>query len=193
MDAWGELSADIASVATMEAFIHGVTDKEAAFITMSWKPKTLDEALALQEQVIHDKRSLTGLGKSCTKSAQSVSFEYPESQEPSIQNAAAVARDTNPSVVKLQEELKDLKSSMSQMLTLLGKSTALQAAPTSPSTLPSPKRASFTSNMICHNCKGKGHGYQDCPSPCNPDFMTPPQLLRSPVRPPTPTATPLNS
>ena len=129
MDAWGELSADIASVATMEAFIHGVTDKEVTFITMSWKPETLDEALALQKQVIHDKWSLTGRGKSCTKSAQSVSFEYPESQEPSIRNAAAVARDTNPSVVKLQEELKDLKSSMSQMLTLLGKSTASQAAP----------------------------------------------------------------
>ena len=47
MDAWGELLADIASVATIEAFIHGVTDKEAAFITMSQKPETLDEALAL--------------------------------------------------------------------------------------------------------------------------------------------------
>ena len=69
MDAWGELSADIASVAAMEAFIHGVTDKEAAFITMSQKPETLDEALALQKQVIHDKWSLTGRGKSCTKSA----------------------------------------------------------------------------------------------------------------------------
>ena len=69
MDAWGELSSDIASVAAMEAFIHQVTDKEAAFITMSGKPKTLDEALALQKQVIHDKLSLTGQGKSCTKSA----------------------------------------------------------------------------------------------------------------------------
>ena len=84
MGAWGELSADIASVTTMEAFIHGLTDKEAAFITMSQKPETLDEALALQMQVIHDKWSLTGWGKSNTKSAQSVSFEYPESLEPSI-------------------------------------------------------------------------------------------------------------
>ena len=40
MDAWGELSVDIASVTVVEAFIHGVTDKEAAFITMSRKPKT---------------------------------------------------------------------------------------------------------------------------------------------------------
>ena len=138
MDAWGELSADIASVTAMEAFIHGMTDKEAAFITMCQKPKTLDEALALQKQVIHDKQSLTGQGNSYTKSAQSVSFEYPKSLEPSIWNTAAVGRDIHPSVVKLQEELKDLKS-MSQMLTLLGKSTASQAAPTSPSTSPSPK------------------------------------------------------
>ena len=61
--------ADIASVATMETFIHGVTDKEATFITMSKKPETLDEALALQKQVIHDKWSLTGRGKSNSISA----------------------------------------------------------------------------------------------------------------------------
>ena len=60
--------------------------------------------------VIHDKKSLAGRGQSCTKSTQSVSFEYPESLEPSFQNAATVARDTNPSVTKMQEELKELKS-----------------------------------------------------------------------------------
>ena len=106
MDAWGELLADIASVATMEAFIHGVTDKEAAFITMNWKPETLDEGAALQKQVIHNKRSLTGQGRSCTKNAQSVSFKYPKSLEPSIQNAAAVARDTNPSMVNCRKNLR---------------------------------------------------------------------------------------
>ena len=44
----GELSPDVASVAAMKAFIHGVADKEATFITVSEKLETLDKALALQ-------------------------------------------------------------------------------------------------------------------------------------------------
>ena len=65
-------------MAAKEAFIHGVLDKDAAFITMSRNPETLDDALAMQKQVIHDKRSLAGRSKSQNKSARSVSFEYPD-------------------------------------------------------------------------------------------------------------------
>ena len=57
-DAWGDLSADMANAAAKEAFIHGVSDKEAAFITMSQNPDTLDDALAFLKQVIPDKKSL---------------------------------------------------------------------------------------------------------------------------------------
>ena len=69
MDAWGDLSADMANAAAKEAFIHGVSDKEAAFITMSQNPDTLDDALAFLKQVIHDKKSLAGRGKPVTKMA----------------------------------------------------------------------------------------------------------------------------
>ena len=71
------MSAEIAAVAAKEAFIHGVLDKDAAFIT-------LDDALAMQKQVIHDKRSLAGRSKSQNKSARNVSFKYPGPLEPSI-------------------------------------------------------------------------------------------------------------
>ena len=54
----GDLSADMANAAAKEAFIHWVSDKEAAFITMSQNPDTLDDALAFLKQVIHDKKSL---------------------------------------------------------------------------------------------------------------------------------------
>ena len=81
----GDLSADMANAAAKEAFIHGVADKEAAFITMSQNPDTLDDALAFLKQVIHDKKSLAGWGKLVTKVAQNVSFlDIPESIEPVI-------------------------------------------------------------------------------------------------------------
>ena len=89
-----------------EAFIHGVLDKDATFITMSQNPETLDDALVMQKQVIHDKRSLAGQSKSHNKSALSVSFEYPNPLEPFIQNAVPLAKESNPSVAKLQEELR---------------------------------------------------------------------------------------
>ena len=69
MDAWVDLSTDMANAAAKEAFIHGVADKEAAFITMSQNPDTLDDALAFLKQVIHDKKSLAGQGKPVTKVA----------------------------------------------------------------------------------------------------------------------------
>ena len=171
------MSAEIAAVAAKEAFIHGVLDKDAAFIMMSLNPETLDDALAMQKQVIHDKRSLAGRSKSQNKSARSVSFEYPDPLEPSIWNAVPVAKESNSSVARLQEELKELKASMSQMLTILGKSTSPSVLSTGLSAPPvplSPKPTNFTSNMICHNCNGKGHGYRECPSAWDPDF-TPPQ------------------
>ena len=106
-----------------------------------------------------------------------------------------MAKESNSSVAKLQEELKELKASMSQMLTMLGKLTSPSAPSTGLSAPPVPlsfKPTNFMSNMICHNCKGKGHRYRECPSARDPDF-TPPQPSRSPVRPPTPIATLLNS
>ena len=107
-----------------------------------------------------------------------MSFEYSDPLEPSIQNAVPMAKESNPSVARLQGELKDLKASMLQMLTMLGKSTASPSAPSTGLSAPpvplSPKSTNFTSNMICHNCKGKGYGYRECPSAQDPDF-TPPQ------------------
>ena len=130
---------------------------------MSRNPETSDDALAMQKQVIHDKQSLAGRSKSQNKSARSVSFEYPDPLEHSIRNAVLVAKESNPSVTKLQEELKELKASMLQMLTMLGKSTVSPSAPSTGLSAPpvplSPKPTNFVSNMICHNCKGKGHGY----------------------------------
>ena len=88
MDAWGDLSADMANAAAKEAFIHGVSDKDAAFVTMSQNPDTLDDALAILKQVIHDKKSLAGRGKPVTKVARNVSFlNTPEPIEPVIRAA----------------------------------------------------------------------------------------------------------
>ena len=75
----GDLSADMANAAAKEAFIHGVSDKEAAFITMSQNPDTLDDALAFLKQVIHDKKKVPGWpGKACYKGGMKCKFlRYP--------------------------------------------------------------------------------------------------------------------
>ena len=49
------MSAETATVVAKEALIHGVSDKDAAFIMMSQNLETLDDALAMQKQVIHNK------------------------------------------------------------------------------------------------------------------------------------------
>ena len=59
----------MANAAPKEAYIHVVSDKDAAFIIVSQNPDTLDDALAILKQVIHDKKSLAGWGKPVTKVA----------------------------------------------------------------------------------------------------------------------------
>ena len=163
MDAWGNLSADMANAAAKEAFIHGVSDKEAAFITMSQNPDTLDDALAFLQHIIHDKKSLAGRGKPVTKVAQNVSFsDIPESIEPVIHAAVPTPTPqvTDPAVTKLQEEMKTLRESMSEMLAMLKKTAASTPPRANNSWFCGPRSNSGPPiPMICHNCKGVGHGY----------------------------------
>ena len=121
----------MATTAAKEAFIHGVSDIDAAFVTMSQNPGTLDDALVFLKQVTHDKKSLVGQGKPVSKVAQNVSFlNTPEPIEPVIHAATPTptSQGNGPAVTKLQEEMKSLQESMSEMLTML-KMTAASTPP----------------------------------------------------------------
>ena len=99
---WG-LSTDMANAPAKEAYIHGFSDKDAAFITISQNPDTLDDALAFLKQVIHDTKFLAGQEKQLTKVAQNISFsDILEPIEPII--CAAVPISTSQG--KLQDEMK---------------------------------------------------------------------------------------
>ena len=155
----------MANAAAKEAFILVVSDKEAAFITMSQNPDKLDDALAFFKQVIHDKKSLAGWGKPVTKVAWNISFlDIPESIEPVI-HAAIPTPTPQVTVTKLQEELKTLRESMSKMLAMLKKIAASTPPRANNSWFHGPQSNSGPPNpMICHNCKDVGHGYRECPS-----------------------------
>ena len=187
MDAWGDLSTNMANAAAKEAFIHGVSDKETAFITMSQNPDTLDDALAFLKQVIYDKKSLAGQGKPVTKVAWNVSFsDIPESIEPVIHAAVPTPTPqvTNPAVTKLQE-------SMSKMLAMLKKTAASTPPRANNSWFCGPwSNSGPPSPMICHKCKGVGHGYWECPSQRDATSSGTPS--QSPSKLTTPSLKPLN-
>ena len=112
----------MANAATKEVFIHGVSDKDATFITMSQNPDTLDDALAFLKQVIHEKKSLAGQENPVTKVEWKVSFlNIPELIEPVIHASTPTptSQRNDPALTKLQEEMKSLWESMSEMLTML--------------------------------------------------------------------------
>ena len=191
MDAWGDLPADMANAAAKEAFIHGVSDRDAAFVTMSQNPDTLDDALAILKQVIHDKKSLAGRGKPVTKVARNVSFlSTPEPIEPVIRAATptTTSQGDDLAVTKLQEEMKILRESMSEMLTMLKKTAA--STPTWSNSSWFQSSGGPPSPMICHNCKGTGHGYRECPS--KRDAASSGTPSRSPDKPTTPSPKSLN-
>ena len=77
---------------------------------------------------------------------------------------------------------------MSEMLTMLKKTAA--------STPPQSNSSWFWSSsgppspMICHNCKGIGHGYQECPSMRDATSSGTPS--RSPAKPTAPSPKLLN-
>ena len=71
---------------------------------------------------------------------------------------------TDPAVTKLQEDMKTLWESMSEMLAML-KKTASTPSRANNSWFHGPQfNSGPPSPMICHNCKGVGHGYRECPS-----------------------------
>ena len=185
---------DMANAAAKEAFIHGVSDKDAAFITMSQNPDTLDDALAFLKQVIHDKKSLAGRGKPVTMVAWNVSFlDTPEPIEPVIHAATPTptSQGNDPAVTKLQEEMRSLQESMSEMLTMLKKTAASTPPWSNNSWFHGPQSSSGPpSPMICHNCKGIGHGYQECPSKRDAASSGTPSW--SPAKPTTPSPKLLN-
>ena len=190
MDAWSDISIETANQVAQEAFLHGVQDKDAALITMNKSPENLDSTLAILKRVIHDKRSLSGWGKvTSAKIARNVSFYEQEDDAPVARSASAVNSGSGGSTAsttapKLEQEVKELASSVSQLIALLkeqhkptfgSKSTDPPKSPQSPRTP--------GSLLICYKCGGRGHRHTDCPtkSPGNGNATNQsPKLLNAP-------------
>ena len=178
MDAWSDTSIETANQVAQEAFLHGVQDKEAALITMNRSPTTLDEALETLKKIIHDKRSLAGRGKAAsTKVVRNVSFG--DQEDSSTVRVATVAnsgsgRNTNSTAMpKLEQEVKELANSVSQLIALLKEQHKSSDSPKSPQTPRAPG-----SPIICYKCGGRGHRRTECPtkSPGNATTQSPKPL-----------------
>ena len=70
-DAWAEDNQDMADRSAMDAFLHGVLDTESAYSAMDKNPATMDEALDLVKQVLHNWKALFGAQ---AKTIRNVSF-----------------------------------------------------------------------------------------------------------------------
>jgi hypothetical protein len=59
LDAWGSQSTNMAETAAMEAFIHGVQDSNAAMATLDKDPHSMEQAVFLVRDYIHNHQSIT--------------------------------------------------------------------------------------------------------------------------------------
>ena len=162
-----------------EAFLHGVQDKDAALITMNQSPENLDSTLAILKWVIHDKRSLSGRGKvASAKVACNVSFcdqedDFPVARSASVTNSGSGGSTNSSTAPKLEQEVKELTSSVSQLIALLKDQCKSTDTPKSPQTSRTPG-----SPVICYKCGGRGHRHPECPtkSPGNATNQSPKSL-----------------
>ena len=97
---------------------------------------------------------------------------------------------TDPAVTKLQEDMKTLRESMSEMLAMLKKTTSTPPRANNSWFCGPQPNSGPPSPMICHNCKGVGHGYQECPS--QRDALSSGTPSQSPSKPTTPSPKLLN-
>ena len=174
MDAWSDTSIETANQVAQEAFLHGVQDKEAALITMNRSPADLDETLAMLKKIIHDKRSLAGRGKTAsTKVVRNVSFGDQETSSTvrvaSVTSSGAGGNTNSTTTPKLEQEVKELASSVSQLIAFLKETHKSNDSPKSPQT---PPRAPG-SPIICYKCGGRGHRRNECPTKSPGNTTTP--------------------
>ena len=164
MDAWSSVSIETANQVAQEAFLHGVQDKDAALITMNQSPENLDSTLAILKRVIHDKQSLSGRGKiPSAKVARNVSFYEEENDPPaarsaSVTNSSSGGSTTSTTAPRLEQEVKELTSSVTQLIALL-KERHKPDAPQSPQSPHAPG-----SPILCYKCGGRGHRWNECPT-----------------------------
>ena len=151
---------------------------------MNQSPENLDSTLTILKRVIHDKRSLAGQGKAASaKVAHNVSF-YDQEDDPPVACSASVANSgsgtstISTTAPKLEQEVKELTSSVTQLIALLKAQYKSTETPKSPQTPRAP-----SSPVTCYKCGGRGHIHTDCPtkSPGNQNATSQsPKSLNSP-------------
>ena len=145
---------------------------------MNQSPTTLDEALETLKKITHDKRSLAGRGKAAsTKVVCNVSFSDQEDSSTirvaSVTSSGSWGKANSTTTPRLEQEVKELANSVSQLIALLKENHKSNDSPKSPQTLWAPG-----SPIICYKCGGRGHCRTECPtkSPGNATTQSPKPL-----------------
>ena len=104
------MSAEVAELAAVEAFLGGVHETEAAVSVMQNDPHTVDEALELLKRSVHHRKALQCKFRNTQRTARTVSF-VPNHLAADVQTARIVSNPPQQDFSqKYESELKDLWS-----------------------------------------------------------------------------------
>ena len=106
----GRISPEVAELTTVEAFLKGVSETEAAFSVMQNDPSTVDESLELLKKAIDSHKSLGWKFCNTHRTARTVSLA-PNPLTSGVQTAQVISNPTQQDLgQQFGSELKDLWS-----------------------------------------------------------------------------------
>ena len=152
-----------------EAFLRGCRDKDAAKAAMEKEPKSIHKALKYVKASIANHRAIFG-GKYYPHRQVTFSDEADIIEDEDEHDVRFVKNgyDSHRVTRRLQTEVNELKSMMSEIATILkDKNSGDQNSTRLRSRSPTPSRRPYQNgnlaNITCFKCQRKGHMERDCP------------------------------